>query len=90
MKPNLEAYYLELAEIAAATKDWNRSMACYDTAYYLFKHPYTLYLKGIALQHAGKKTEAKQAYKKYLALPVAMQDTAISHYLQRILEEKTN
>jgi tetratricopeptide (TPR) repeat protein len=90
MKPNLEAYYLELAEIAAATKDWSRSMAYYDTAYYLFKHPYTLYLKGIALTHAGKKTEAKQAYKRYLALPLAMQDTAISHYLQRILEERTN
>jgi Flp pilus assembly protein TadD len=90
MKPNLEAYYIELAEIAAAKKEWTRSMAYYDTAYYLFKHPYTLYLKGIALQHAGKKSEAKQAYKKYLSLPIALQDTAIAHYLQRVLEEKTN
>jgi tetratricopeptide (TPR) repeat protein len=90
LKPNLEAYYTQLAEIATTTKDWSRAMAYYDTAYYLFKHPYTLYLKGLALQQAGKKTEARQAYKKYLALPIAMQDTSISHYLERILEEKSN
>lgn len=90
IKPNLEAYYTELADIAAATKDWTKSMAYYDTAYYLFRHPYTLYLKGLALQRAGRKGEARQAYKKYLSLPIAMQDTSISHYLQRVLEEKAN
>jgi tetratricopeptide (TPR) repeat protein len=87
IRPNLETYYLDLAEVAGARHELARSMAYYDTAYYLFRSPVTLYRKGLALQMAGRKTEAKQVYKKYLALP-AMQDTAISHYLQRMIEQQ--
>lgn len=87
LKPNLEAYYLGLAEGAAVKKDWTRCKAYYDTAYYLFKNPVTLYRKGLALQSSGKNEEAKQAYKRYLSLPIARQDTAISKYLKKKMEE---
>ena len=86
LKPNLEAYYLALADGAAQKKDWARCKAYYDTAYYLFKNPTTLYRKGLALQSSGRKEDAQRAYKRYLALPLAMQDTAISHYLEKIVE----
>lgn len=87
LKPNLEAYYLALAEGAAVKKDWSRCKAYYDTAFYLFKNPMTLYRKGLALQSSGRNEEAKQAYKRYLALPVARQDSAISNYLKKKMEE---
>ena len=87
LKPNLEAYYLALAEGAAQQGDWARSTACYDTAYYLFKNPFTLYRKGLALHSSGRKGEAVQVYKRYLALPEAKQDTAIAHYLQKVVAQ---
>jgi tetratricopeptide (TPR) repeat protein len=83
LKPNLEGYYVALGEGAAKQGQWARSKACYDTAYYLFKRPLTLYRKGFVLENAGKGAEATQAYKRYLALPVAVQDTNISKYLKR-------
>jgi hypothetical protein len=86
LKPNLEGYYLALAEGAAQRKDWAHCKAYYDSAYYLFRNPMTLYRKGLAMQSSGRKEDANRAYKKYLSLPLAMQDTAISHYLEKILE----
>jgi tetratricopeptide (TPR) repeat protein len=87
LKPNLEAYYTAEAEGAAELKDWPRAKACYDTAYYLFKNPLTLYSKGLMLQTAGRKKDAEQAFKKYLTLPESRQDTAIAHYMQRVIQE---
>ena len=86
LKPNLEAYYLALADGAAKQKDWARCKTYYDTAYYLFKNPTTLYRKALALESSGRAGDAKQAYKRYLSLPLAMQDTAIAKYLKQKLE----
>jgi tetratricopeptide (TPR) repeat protein len=90
LKPNLEAYYIALGEGAAKQQQWARSKACYDTAYYLFKRPLILYRKGFALETAGKGAEAIQIYKKYLALPVAVQDTSIARYLRQYVGATTD
>jgi tetratricopeptide (TPR) repeat protein len=86
LKPNLEGYYIALAEGAAIQKDWRRAGAYYDTAYYLFKNPLTLYQKGLTMQQGGRKADASKAFKRYLALPEEKQDTAIARYMQRVVE----
>jgi tetratricopeptide (TPR) repeat protein len=83
LKPNLEAYYIAMGEGAAKQQLWAKSKACYDTAYYLFKRPVTLYRKGYALETAGKGAEASAVYRKYLALPAGVQDTSIAKYLRQ-------
>ena len=87
LKPNLEGYYVALAEGAAQQQQLARSKAYYDTAYYLFKNPMTLYQSGLAMEMRGKKSEAAQLYKKYLSLPKSRQDTAVAHYMERAISQ---
>lgn len=87
LKPELERYYILLAEGAAEQKDWGRAAAYYDTAYYLFKNPLTLYSKGIMLNEAGHKPAASLTFRQYLALRHSRQDTAIARYMKQVMGE---
>ncbi len=87
LKPELERYYCLLAECAAARKCWQKSAACYDTAYYLFGNPLTLYSKAIMLDGAGQKRAAGLAFRQYLALPRTRQDTSIVRYIRQVMRQ---
>jgi len=82
LKPNLNAYYIALGEGEAHEKHLSQSAACYDTAYYLFHQPLTLYRKGLTMESVGRTKESMEAYRQYLNLPLSQQDTLISHYLK--------
>jgi tetratricopeptide (TPR) repeat protein len=64
-----EQYYYSLAENFYALKQFKKSIANYDTAYYLFKNPLPLYNCGyIAETSLNNNDVAKKYYLKYLQL----------------------
>lgn len=87
IKPQLGECYQALADGAAAKGDFQRSKAYYDTVYYLFRNPVTLYRKGRMLEAHGMESAAKPVYRKYLALPRNRQDSAVSRYLRNRVGE---
>lgn len=87
LKPELGNCYEALASGAEAQGQFMKSKAYYDTAYYLFKRPTTLYRAGGMLDAHGLKAEAQPVFKRYLALPKDRQDTAVARYLKQRMEE---
>lgn len=64
-----EWYYDGLADNYESTHEYRKAMAHYDTAYYLFKYPLTLYSCGrIAETELHNIPLARRYYQKYLAL----------------------
>ncbi len=86
MRPSLEHYYLMLAELAASQGETSRAGAYYDTSYYLFRNPFTLYQKGVLMSNTGRIEEARVTFQKYLTQPAAKQDTSIARYMRQMLE----
>jgi tetratricopeptide (TPR) repeat protein len=69
ISPTAAWYYNDLGENHEATKDFKPAMACYDTAYYLFREPLMLYNCGrIAESELKNNTLARKYYTRYLAV----------------------
>jgi tetratricopeptide (TPR) repeat protein len=64
-----EWYYDDLGDNYESTHEYRKSMAQYDTAFYLFKDPLTLYACGrIAETELHNTVLARQYYRRYLTL----------------------
>lgn len=64
-----EWYYDDLGDNYESTHEYRQSLAHYDTAYYLFKDPLTLYTCGrICETELHDMARARQYFKRYLAL----------------------
>ncbi|GGB23258.1 hypothetical protein GCM10011511_53950 [Puia dinghuensis] len=64
-----EWYYDDLGDNAETTHRYRQALANYDTAYYLFRDPLTLYTCGrIAETELHNTAMARQYYRRYLAL----------------------
>jgi tetratricopeptide (TPR) repeat protein len=64
-----EWYYDDLGDNFESMKDYRQALAHYDTAYYLFKDPLTLYTCGrICESELHDKILARRYFKRYLAL----------------------
>jgi tetratricopeptide (TPR) repeat protein len=82
-----EWYYDDLGDNYEATHDYRKAIAQYDTAYYLFKDPLTLYTCGrIAETELHNATLARQYYRRYLAL--AKPQTAEEKKAYRYVRER--
>jgi tetratricopeptide (TPR) repeat protein len=69
VSPTAEWYYDQLGSNHEALKEYKASIANYDTAYYLFKDPTTLYACGrIAETELHNMTMARKYYLRYLAV----------------------
>jgi tetratricopeptide (TPR) repeat protein len=69
ISPTAEWYYDDLGDNLESQKEYRRSIAHYDTAYYLFKDPLTLYACGrIAETELHDPAAARRYYRRYLAV----------------------
>jgi tetratricopeptide (TPR) repeat protein len=67
--PTMEWYYDGLGDNFESMRDYRKSIAHYDTAYYLFKDPVALYTCGRIAEEGLKNTVlARQYYRRYLAV----------------------
>ena len=67
--PTMEWYYDGLGENFENLREYKKAVAHYDTAFYLFKDPLTLYTCGrIAESELHNTTLARRYYRQYLAL----------------------
>jgi len=66
--PTMEWYYDGLGDNLESQRQYKQAVAHYDTAYYLYKDPLTLYTCGrIAETELHNNVLARQYYRRYLA-----------------------
>ncbi|HLZ87139.1 MAG TPA: tetratricopeptide repeat protein [Puia sp.] len=81
-----EWYYDDLGDNAEATHRYRQALAHYDTAYYLFKDPLTLYTCGrIAETELHNEALARQYFRRYLALarPETAEEKKVYGYVRQ-------
>jgi tetratricopeptide (TPR) repeat protein len=75
ISPTAEWYYDDLGDNYESTHDYRRAVAHYDTAFYLFKDPLTLYTNGrICETELHDLARARQYFRKYLTLAHPLTD----------------
>jgi len=83
-----DSYYAARAENFESLKQYKSAIAAYDTAYYLFKNPLTLYNIGrIYETYLHNNAVAKQYYKRYIkiAKPESEDEKEVYNYVKKIL-----
>ncbi len=81
-----EWYYDDLGNNCESLKDYKKAVANYDTAYYLFKDPLTLYTCGrICETELHNQSLARAYYRRYLALanPVSAEEKQAYRYVKQ-------
>jgi tetratricopeptide (TPR) repeat protein len=82
-----ELYYYNLARNNETLKNYQKAIANYDTAYYLFKNPFMIYNGGrIYDEHLKNYKKAKIYYSKYLL--VAKPETGEEKKLYRFVKNR--
>lgn len=85
--PTMEWYYEGLGDNFESLRDYRKAVAHYDTAYYLYKDPLTLYTCGrIAETELHSPALARQYYRRYLA--VAKPETVEEKRAYRYVRQK--
>jgi tetratricopeptide (TPR) repeat protein len=86
ISPTAEWYYDDLGDNFESQKEYHKAIAHYDTAFYLFKDPLTLYACGrIAETELHNNTLARGYYRHYLALarPQTAEEKKAYGYVRR-------
>lgn len=81
-----EWYYDDLGDNYESMHAYRKSVAHYDTAYYLFKDPLTLYTCGrICETELHDQARARVYFRRYLALahPVTAEEKKVYFYVKR-------
>jgi tetratricopeptide (TPR) repeat protein len=84
--PTMEWYYDGLADNYEAQHEYRKAVANYDTAYYLFRDPLTLYSCGRLAETGLHNTAmARQYYRRYLAVakPETEEEKAAYRYVRK-------
>jgi len=89
---NTNVYYFSRADNFESLKQYKKAIAAYDTAFYLFKDPLALYNIGRLYEQGLKsKTQARQYYKKYLAVakPKSKDEQRVYAYVKGYIANDT-
>lgn len=88
---NADTYFSSQADNFEALQQYKKAIAAYDTAYYLFKNPLSLYNIG-RLYQSGLKNDkiARRYYIKYLksGKPESKDEKRVYAYVKELLKEK--
>lgn len=88
---NADTYLSSKADNFEALKQYKKAIAAYDTAYYLFKNPLSLYNIGRIYESGlNNKTIAYRYYSKYLksGKPKSKDEKRVYAYVKELMEEK--
>lgn len=91
ISPNADTYFSSKADNFEALKQYKKAIAAYDTAYYLFKNPLSLYNIGRLYESGLKNTKvAYQYYTKYLKAgkPESEDEKRVYAYVYGLFEDK--
>lgn len=91
ISPNADTYLSSKADNYEAMKQYKKAISAYDTAYYLFKNPLSLYNIGRIYESELKnKKVAYQYYSKYLksGQPKSADEKRAYAYVRELMEEK--
>ena len=86
--PTMEWYFDGLGDNFESMHEYRKAVAHYDTAYYLFKDPLTLYTCGrIAETELHNMAMARQYYRRYLAMakPESPEERKVYGYVKKLL-----
>ncbi|HTN45004.1 MAG TPA: hypothetical protein VL098_01565 [Flavipsychrobacter sp.] len=78
------AFLHQLAENAAAQRQFDLAAKFYDTSIYIYRMPFSYYLKGVNYMEAGKKELAIRQFDRYKTHPLVRKDTTATN--QKILK----